>query len=188
MPLSEQSRDGLLQAVALFDTRVAAAPSGSWSMPSPCEGWNASDVVSHVLTNLRALRATIDGEDFFSVFGQPVGGDVLEAWRDERQGVSATLDALIDRSMETIVVGGNAVPPFVVVDGLMRDLVIHTWDLARAVGGDEQLPDDLVDAAIEAMKMVTDEARGPGLYGYEVPVAADADAQTKLLASSGRAV
>ena len=98
----------------------------------------------------------------------------------------STLDAFIDRSVETIVVGGNDVPPFVVVDGLMRDLVIHTWDLARAVGGDEHLPADLVAAATEAMKMVTDEARGPGLYGYPVAVPPDADAQRLLLASSGR--
>ncbi|MGE0307754.1 MAG: TIGR03086 family metal-binding protein [Acidimicrobiia bacterium] len=186
MTLTVESRDVLLRAVALFESRVAAAASDAWSQASPCEGWSARDVVAHVVANLRALRATADGADFFSAFGQPVDGNVLDAWRAERDGVSDTLGTLIERSTETILVGGNHVPPFVVVDGLMRDLVIHSWDLARAVGGDERLPDELISAATEAMKMVTDEARGPGLYGYPVAVADGADAQAKLLASSGR--
>ncbi|MGD9793230.1 MAG: TIGR03086 family metal-binding protein [Acidimicrobiia bacterium] len=186
MTLSAMSRSGLLRAVDLFDSRVVAATIGNLAMPSPCEGWTASDVIAHVVSNLRALRASVDGADFFSVFGQPVDGDVLDAWHAERLSIASTLEALIDRSIETLLVGGNEAPPFVIVDGLMRDLVIHTWDLARAVGGDERLPADLVVAATEAMKMVTDEARGPGLYGYEIAADPDADAQTRLLAMSGR--
>jgi hypothetical protein len=58
--------------------------------------------------------------------------------------------------------------------------------LARSTNGDESLPDDLVGAATAAMAMVTAEARGPGLYGYEVPAPADADPLTRLLALSGR--
>jgi len=172
--------------VELFDGQVQATPGSTWSSPSPCEGWTAQDVLAHVTANLRALRATIGGGDFFASFGQPVEGDILDAWHQERSDAAGSLDDAAARSIDTATVGGNSVPLAVMVDGLMRDLVIHTWDLARAVGGDERLPDDLVAVATEAMKMVTDEARGPGLYGYEVAAPPDADAQTRLLALSGR--
>ena len=186
MPLTDQSRQAFLGAVEVFDSRVQATPSTKWTAPSPCEGWTAQDVLAHLTANLRGLRVTLDGGDFLASFGKPVEGDVLEAWGEQRSGVAAALDDAAARSVDTVILGGNSVPLFVLVDGLMRDLVIHSWDLARAVGGDERLPDDLVAAATEAMKMVTDESRGPGLYGYAVPAPPGSDAQTQLLASSGR--
>ena len=184
MGLSGESHDLFLQSVALFDSRVAATPSDGWGQPSPCEGWTARDVVSHVVMNLRALQAALDGADFFAVFGQTVEGDVVEAWDEQ----ASRAPALIGEASESdsVSVGGNLAPVSMIVDGLMRDLVIHTWDLARAVGGDERLPDPMVVAATDAMAMVGPDARGPGLYGFEVPAPPGADAQTRLLALSGR--
>ena len=186
MPVPDGSRDAFLRSVDLFDSRVRATPGDRWASPSPCEGWTAHDVLAHVTANLRALRATIGGGDFFESFGRPVDGDLLAAWAEERGGAAGSLVEAAAHSVDSVIVGGNPVPLVAMVDGLMRDLVIHTWDLARAVGGDERLSDDLVAAATEAMSMVTDEARGPGLYGYEVPAPPGADAQTRLLAASGR--
>jgi uncharacterized protein (TIGR03086 family) len=140
--------------------------------------------VAHAVTNLRCLRDSIDGGDFFTGFGQAVDGDILEAWNDARSRVSTTLDAAAD--VDTAVVGGNQVPLGMIVDGLTRDLVIHTWDLARAVGGDEQLPEDLVTVATRSMADIEPDQRVPGLYGQELDVPAGADAQARLLALSGR--
>ncbi len=184
MPLPEGSSDAFCEAVDLFDSRVAGTAPDSWSKPSPCEGWAARDVLDHLVRNLRGLRAAVEGGDFLAAAGQPVEGDLLEVWDQERRAAPATVGQAA--LAETLVVGGNRVPPVVLVDGLMRDLVIHTWDLARAVGGDERLPDDLVAAATRAMAMVTAEARGPGRYGHEVPAPPGADAQARLLALSGR--
>ena len=72
------------------------------------------------------------------------------------------------------------------------DVLIHTWDLARAAGLDERLDPDEVHrmlAGIETMPPEVDEAmRGSGHYGPRVEVAADADEQTRLLAFMGRSV
>ncbi len=186
MPISVDSRETFLQAVDVFDSRVDATEAEAWSSPSPCEGWTAGDVLVHVVGNLRALRAALDGADFYAVRDQPVQGSLVDAWHQERARVAPALDDAKAAAVGTVAVGGRAVPLPALVDGLMRDLVIHTWDLARAVGGDEQLADDLVAAATEAMVAVTEEARGPGRYGHEVPAPPNADAQTRLLALSGR--
>jgi uncharacterized protein (TIGR03086 family) len=181
--LSRESRDNFLESVRLFDSRVEATPTDRWFAPSPCEGWAATEVVAHLVGNLRSLRLALEGGDFFDGFGKPVEGDLSTAWITERDELAPLLDGT---EPETVTVRGNPVPLAAIVDGLMRDLVIHTWDFARAVGGDERLPDDLVAAATEAMAMVGDSARGPGFYGQVVPVAPDADAQTRLLGLSGR--
>jgi hypothetical protein len=63
----------------------------------------------------------------------------------------------------------------------------NAWDLARAVGGDERLPDDLVAGATTATADIGPDQRVPGMYGQELDTPAGADAQTRLLALSGRA-
>jgi uncharacterized protein (TIGR03086 family) len=182
--LSRQSRDNFIESIRLFDSRVEATLTDRrWSAPSPCEGWAAGDVVAHLVANLRSLRIALGGGDFFDGFGKPVEGDLAEAWATECREAVLLLDGT---EPDTVTVRGNQVPLAVIVDGLMRDLVIHTWDFARAVGGDERLPDDLVAAATEAMAMVGDSARGPGFYGQIVPVPDDASARTRLLGLSGR--
>jgi uncharacterized protein (TIGR03086 family) len=70
------------------------------------------------------------------------------------------------------------------------DVLIHTWDLARAAGLDEVLdPGEVARnvAGVEAMDPTVEEAmRDSGHYGPRVEVPADADAQTRLLAFMGR--
>jgi uncharacterized protein (TIGR03086 family) len=72
------------------------------------------------------------------------------------------------------------------------DVLIHTWDLARATGLDERLDPDEVRrqlAGIEALAPGVEQAmRGSGHYGPRVAVADDADEQTRLLAFMGRGV
>ncbi|MDO8363114.1 MAG: TIGR03086 family metal-binding protein [Actinomycetota bacterium] len=184
MPVSETSLNDFLAAIELFDARVGGVADETWLAASPCEGWTARDVVAHCVTNLRALGDSVTGGDFFATFGNPVEGEISSAWRDARQSVSGALAAAA--SGDTAMVGGNAVPISAMIDGLMRDLVIHAWDLGRATGGDEKLPDALVAAATVAMAMVGDEQRVPGLYGKEVKVSGGASAQDRLIALAGR--
>ena len=69
----------------------------------------------------------------------------------------------------------------------MADVLVHTWDLARATGQDERLDADEVRRTLAAMSQV-DEAllRGSGHFGPRVDVPEDADDVTKLVAFTGR--
>jgi hypothetical protein len=70
---------------------------------------------------------------------------------------------------------------------LFADHLIHAWDLARAVGGDERLDPELV-AACSAWFTDDKEGayRGGGSIAERVGVPASAEAQTVLLARFGR--
>ena len=66
-------------------------------------------------------------------------------------------------------------------------MLIHTWDLSRAIGADDTLPPDTAEAGFAWLQTLPPSIlRAPGRFGDPVPVGADADAQTRLLAFAGR--
>lgn len=69
---------------------------------------------------------------------------------------------------------------------VLGDVLIHTWDLARAAGLDEQLDPQIVSDMLVGMLPLDDMLRGSGHYGPKVEVSIDADDQTKLIACTGR--
>ncbi len=183
MTLSATSRDDFTAAIDLFDSCVGATAADAWNRPSPCEGWAASDVLAHCVANLRALQGAATGRDFVETAAEAVDGDLVEAW--SAAAVEAK-ECVTSERLDTVVVAGREAPAVVLVDGLMRDLVIHTWDIAEATGTATPIPDALISAATTAMAMVGPNARRPGMYGQEVTPPATADALTRLLALSGR--
>ncbi len=70
------------------------------------------------------------------------------------------------------------------------DVLVHTWDLARAAGIAVELDAATLDrlaAGIDALPPGVDEAmRASGHFGPRVEVSPDADALTRVLAFNGR--
>jgi uncharacterized protein (TIGR03086 family) len=168
-----------------FTARVEAVPSGAWSNPAPCEGWVARDVVGHLGEWVPGFFATYAGIELAP--GPPVDDDPVGAWR----ALDAAREALLD-DPEVSAREFDSPPGRVSVEQAVDmfctgDILIHTWDLARAAGLDETLDQVEVERALDGM-LAIDEAllRNSGHYGPRVDVPADADAQTKLIAFTGR--
>jgi uncharacterized protein (TIGR03086 family) len=68
------------------------------------------------------------------------------------------------------------------------DVFIHGWDLAKATSQDQSLDPELVTACAEVLEPQLSMLQGSGMFGTAVDVPADADPQTRLLASLGRRV
>src|SRR5262249_44705572 len=68
------------------------------------------------------------------------------------------------------------------------DTLVHTWDLSRATGQDEQLDPGAVAYAWTWMHVAGDTPRASGSSGRGGPPPADADTQPRLLCFLGRAV
>jgi len=66
------------------------------------------------------------------------------------------------------------------------DVLVHTWDLARATGLDETLDSEEVHLQYEGMLPADELLRSSGHFGPRVEVPDDADEQTKLIAFTGR--
>lgn len=66
------------------------------------------------------------------------------------------------------------------------DILIHTWDLARATGGDETLDPEEVHRYVAGMEPIDQLLRDSGHYGPRVAVPDNVDEQTRLIAFLGR--
>ncbi len=91
-------------------------------------------------------------------------------------------------AMGTLVEGPMGEMPFEQMLGsfVCMDLLVHTWDLARAVGGDERLDEASVERAYEVMKPMDDQIRQPGVFGPKLEAPVGADTQTQFLYFLGR--
>jgi len=182
--MSQEVIDRTTQLVNQFDARVAAAPEDAWTKPAPCEGWTARDVVAHVTNNLFRLSAGLGAGAPREVADDE---DITAAWHDARD---CFLGALGEADMSATLPGPFGPMPAEQLIGriISTDVLVHTWDLARAVGGDEHLDTAAVEGAYSGLKPLDSMIRMPGVFGPKVEPPAGADTQTEFLCFLGRTV
>ena len=155
-------------------------PAGGWDAPSPCAEGDARAVVEHVIGfhELLVLRP-------LGVRAHRPRQGPAERWDATATALFAALGAqgALDRTTE--LPGGGTNTPRAVLDTLTTEMLVHTWDLARATGGDEHLDEELVAHTLAQMRPLDEALRGHG-FADKVPVDAGADAQTELLCFLGR--
>lgn len=179
-------RGEVIDALRAFDARVRTAQaSAAWSAPSPCEGWTAADVVRHVTGNVRAFTV-LAGADA-PPDERPAGDEnLIRNWERARDLADQALRASSDPAAVLVPMGSREMTIAFVIEALLRDVVIHTWDLARATGGAEVLPAHLVRAATAALARLPEPIRRRGYYADALTAPPGADEQARLLALSGR--
>ena len=181
--MSQEVIDRLHHLLAGFDARVQATPADSWGNPAPCEGWTAADVVDHVASGATRMTAGLTGNE-------PIAfdkGDVPGTWPAVRDGLLAAAGSA-DLSQNVPGPFGPMPAEQLIGRFMCTDILVHTWDLARAVGGDEQLDADAVASAYSGLKPMDAMIRQPGVFGPKVDAPSGADAQTEVLTFLGRAV
>jgi uncharacterized protein (TIGR03086 family) len=95
-------------------------------------------------------------------------------------GDPETLAREIDGPLGTMP-AGRIIGRFVTMD-----LLVHTWDLARAVGADERLDEEAVRRAYEVVQPMDAMIRQPNVFGPRLDPPAGADLQTEFLYFLGR--
>lgn len=163
--------------------RVDAVPAGRWDDPSPCENWSAADVLQHLIDSHRDMPGHA-GHPL--IFEKSVADDPRAAWVEARDAMQALLDDPQRAGMEYDGMFGRTSVEQTVDKFLGLDLLIHGWDIARATGQNETLPEEEVTRVSAFVDSLGDNLRMGGVCGPAVPVRDDASAQDKLLASLGR--
>jgi uncharacterized protein (TIGR03086 family) len=168
------------RACERFSAVADAFDAGQWSVPTPCTAWDARALVEHVIgfhefLVLRPLgvRANRPREDPAARWRATAGAlfDCLET------------DGVLDRPTE--LPGGGHSSTRQMLGALTTDVLVHTWDLARA-GGVEPRLDPRLCAAAFAAATATGLRRDDGMIGPAVVVAPGADVETRLVALYGR--
>jgi uncharacterized protein (TIGR03086 family) len=174
------------RTVAGHFTEVAkAVPEESWDNSAPCDGWVARDVVRHLVEWIPPFLQS--GADIDLPKGPPVDDDPVAAWTVLSDAVQALLDdpriAASEFSHER---AGRHTLEDAIAMFFLNDVLIHTWDLARATGSDETLDATEVHRMFSGIEPYDEMLRTSGHYGPRVAVPDDADEQTKLIAFMGR--
>ncbi|MET9022700.1 TIGR03086 family metal-binding protein [Actinopolymorpha sp. NPDC004070] len=171
------------QVAGAFTDRVRGAKD--WDVPAPVDGWNARDVVRHLVEWLPPFLSGGTGVELPT--GLSVDEDPVAAWEAQCAAVQALLDdpETPQRMLANPHIG--EVPLDRAIDQFYTsDVFMHTWDLARATGQDDRLEPEFCAALLSGMEPIEDLLRSSGQYGPAVPVPDDADAQTRMLGYIGR--
>lgn len=167
-----------------FTKRARAVPAGAWDNPAPCEGWVARDVVRHMVDWMPGFFLGSIGVEIPK--GPSVDDDPAGAWEALNDALQATLDDPELAAREFDMRAGRYSLEQAVATFCIGDVLVHTWDLARATGLDEALDPDEVQRLYEGMEPIDEILRQSGQYGPRVNVPDDANQQTKLIAFTGR--
>jgi uncharacterized protein (TIGR03086 family) len=176
------------RAVAAFGERVQGTPAGAWCQPTPCQAWNVTALVNHVVGEnlwippLMSGATVADVGDRFD--GDVLGGDPVGAW-DRSLHEASTAVAAVDLDA-TVHLSFADVPASEYLWQLTADAAVHAWDLARATGQDESFDADLVQACLDWFRDMEDLYRSAGAIGPAVELTEGATAQDELLARFGR--
>ncbi|MFF3002789.1 TIGR03086 family metal-binding protein [Kitasatospora sp. NPDC057940] len=176
------------EALAAFGERVRLITPRQWDAPTPCADWSVRELVNHLTSEQLWIPELLMGATISEVGGRfdgdVLGDDPVTTWTE---AADAARDAFaVPGATElTVHLSFGDVSGQYYLDQLTTDLVIHSWDLAEAVGRHTRLPAELVDFALGEFAGYGNLS-GSGLFDPPLPVPDDAGPQTRLLALTGR--
>lgn len=176
------------RAIERFVDRVSQVDDAQWSLPTPCSEWDVRTLVNHIAYEQLWAPHLVAGETIEQV-GDRYDGDVLgaEPLATLRTAASGSTAAFAAADLDAVVHLSFAdLPCREYLLQMLTDAEVHGWDLATALGQDRTLDAEVVDVLLPSVIEQQDLIRGSGMFGAEVPVAADADPAARLLALLGR--
>src|SRR4051794_7289210 len=191
----DEPLSAFLAAQRVFTEVVHAVAESQWHEPTPDTEWDVAALVGHMIEEHRWAAPLLHGQDLESagliVQGSRklpvdggVGANLAEEW-DEAAVESSdafSADGALDRS---VALSRGDTPARQYLGEMTFDLVIHGWDLARAIGRDIEFPPGLVEGIYEQAQQFGDLA-GSGFFAPPVDVPDDAPALDRLLGFTGR--
>ena len=182
--------DALERATEAYEQRLVAVDPRQWGQPSACDGWSVKDLADHVLGGNRFAVALLSGATADDAFAYAFEGGF------DADAVALTRDSA-DAQLEVFALPGaldrTVHHPVGDIDGAtflrlrLSDLLLHGWDLALSVGGDESMDDELVAIVWDTYRSLGDlfqtGAFGAGPSGT---LESDAPLAVRLLDLTGR--
>lgn len=186
----EQEVASFKYAVTTFGSYIDQIEEPAWNNPTPDTQWDVRALVHHVLEGVLWVPDILAGRTIEEV-GSKYAGDILTstpvaAWH-AAAGKAISASELSQPDQIAHLSYGDY-PAQTYLQHQTIDLVIHAWDLARAISAKEDLDPDLVRVTWEWFEPQAEEWRASGLLGPAFRAPEDATLQTKLLALSGRKI
>lgn len=176
-------------ACAEMERRLRLVSADQWDGPTPCDEWDVRALVNHVVGANRRYVMLLAGATAAEVDTtravDHIGDDAVAAFRSTSADLSAAfaVAGALDRVCRHPVGDRTGAE---LLEMRILDVAVHAWDLARALGDDEELDPVLVDHLLAAT-IDLDASRRSGSFADPAgAVPADAPSLVRLLHRCGR--
>ncbi|HLX89685.1 MAG TPA: TIGR03086 family metal-binding protein [Acidimicrobiales bacterium] len=153
-----------------FSAVLSSAP-GHFGAPSPCAEWDARGVLEHVIGFHDVLLL------------RPLDAKPRRPRDDPEGRWAVTVDAIFAVLARPGVLDAERSG---LIGILTTDVLVHSWDLARAIGVEVALDERLCRIGLERALAHREQFESSDMFGPPVAVPGDATVQDRLLGVFGR--
>ncbi len=178
--------DALTQTFDYTSKTVAGIRADQLNAATPCTQWDVCALVAHTIGVVKNMGLGVSGGELLpDINAITLDDDFAAQFRTE---ADRTLKAWTARGLEGEVnVGAGPMPAMAGLSINLVDTATHSWDIARATGQAESLPDDVAATVLAVCKgFVTEEIRGFAGFSAEVQLGPTATNTERLVAFLGR--
>lgn len=168
-----------------FKQQLVAVTEPQWGWPTPCEGWTVHDLVKHVVAGNEMAIGLLGGRPARSLAGSS-GTDrgLAAAFAETCVGqaeafTAAAPEVLVAHPAEQITAAEFAIYR-------CADIVVHAWDLGRAIGADDAIAPELVDQVVAPYVDWVQTLDVAGVFAAAPPGVCGESRQDQLLRQLGR--
>jgi uncharacterized protein (TIGR03086 family) len=137
---------------------VARARPADMARPTPCADWTLQGLISHMAAQHYGFAAAAAGDgDLARWRPRRLGGDPVADYRAAAQAVLAAFaaDGVPGRQFPLPEIAAGALfPAPQAVSFHFIDYVVHSWDVAKALGLAARFAPDVLDAALQVARAV----------------------------------
>jgi uncharacterized protein (TIGR03086 family) len=173
---------------ALLGSRVHAVGADQWNLATPCAEWDVATLVDHLIDEHLWAPPLLGGHDLATAGSivdsakRSIGTDRVAAW-DAAALASQRAFGEPGALERDVALSRGPTRATDYITEMIADLTIHGWDLGRAIGVRERLPDELVQFVFPLAE------RYSGAEPYFAPAVEPPDGATdeeRMIALTGR--
>lgn len=178
--------DLLERAYARLDSLAAELTPMQLAAATPCPEWDVRALLNHVLGAGRMFTLVNAGHHVGPDAGDLVGADPSSAIAEEaKNNVDAWRQPGALDGDRTYPFGTFPAPAALLLN--ITEVVVHTWDLAKATDQDPTIDPDVATVVYDFWEPIPlDPMRASGAFGPPIQVEATASRSHRLLGYLGR--
>ena len=178
--------------VRVLRALLLGVDDGELTAPTPCPDWTVAALLDHLMglsvAFTQAARKRVDAPGTSGPPPEPSAQHLSRHWRSR---LPVLLEELATAWKDpaawtgTSEAGGVTMPAAALGHVAMNEVIMHSWDLARATGQEYATDPRILEILIEFLAQGPAEGT-PGLFGPIVPTDTEAELLDQALALAGR--
>lgn len=176
-----------------FRQRLVEVEGGDWARPTPCDEWRVRDLVNHVVGGNVRYAMILAGEPADAVRRTRerdwLGSDPLDSFDAGFARVTASFSepGILAAAVRHPKLGAMTAAELQVLR--VNELIVHAWDLARAIDSDDRLDEGVVSWLLERLGPLLSTVATAGLWktdpADDLPAARPQESLLRLLGRAG---